>query len=59
MNMTLDEADQHIGDVVTWTNADGTAVVGRIRGSDGNFVLVELASGETATVRAIGLELTP
>jgi hypothetical protein len=56
--MTLDEADQHIGDVVTWTNADDTAVVGRIRGSDGNFVLVELASGETATVRAIGLELT-
>lgn len=57
--MTLDEADQHIGDAVTWTNVDGTAVVARIRGTDGNFVLVVLASGETATVRAIGLELTP
>jgi ribosomal protein L35AE/L33A len=57
--MTLDEADQHIGDAVTWTNADGTAVVGHISGTDGNFVLVVLASGETATVHAIGLELTP
>jgi hypothetical protein len=56
--MTLDEADQHIGDAVTWTNVDGTAVVGRIRGTDGNFVLVVLASDEMATVRAIGLELT-
>ena len=57
--MTLDEADQHIGDAVTWTNADGTSVVGHISGTDGNFVLVVLASGQTATVHAIGLELTP